>query len=1164
MNPPLEIVVLGKPQIKWQGEPLAADLISAKGQALLVYLAVTGQTCSRQAISGLLWGDLSEERARGNLRLTLSKLRSVVGDYLIPTRQSLAFDFALPHSLDASEFTRHCAAPERATPSHLESAVELYRGNFLDDFHLHDAPDFETWVVVEREHFQQMALASLSHLATLAQAQSEFDKAIAFTRRILALEPWREEAHRQLMTVLAQSGQRTAALSQFEICRKHLDEELGVEPSAETKALYEKIKQGGIQEADGESTRRVEPKSRSSSSPRNSASGLRHNLPQHPMPFLGREAELANIADLLTKPECRVQTLVGPGGVGKTRLSINAARMCVDRFRDGVRFLSLRGMKPSDPVETTELLIAALADAVGYTFSAQRSPRELLLNHLADKEYLFVLDNFEPLLSSRLDIRAHTEQLLLDILDHCPQVKLLVTSRERLNINSEWLLDVHGLPYPPTFERDATKNYPSVELFVQQARRNDPNFSLNKQEYSINRICQLVAGFPLGIELAANWVRLLTCAEIAERLERGADLLTADQPDSGTSLRPVLDSTWEMLTEQEREVFRSLSVFREGFTLPAAQQVADASLPVLNSLMNKSMLRRDENGRYVLHELLVQFGSYHLNLSPEQERETGRKHGRFYGSFLGSRRAALEDSFDKSALPAIDAEIENIRAALEWYFEQKDVKAVDLYIGCLFPYLQRKGWLQEAVFIIEEACGLEGALDLQKGFWRRCLGDAYYSLGNFSESVGNFGEALRLLGYPLPNGSLGLSIGIGVQALKQVWRRMIKYRPPALDVEERKKRGHAALIYDRLTQIYFFKSQPNRIFFSAFFSVNLAETLGSSPELAIIYTNMAIGMRLVPLPAAAEYYFREGMKMAQQPGNRSALMWALASAGLYHLGYGELKQAGDVLEQSTAMFEQSGNRRYWEESLGLLGEMAYLQGRFADAHAIQKETLASARYRGDSQFQFHELTGFALNALRMGDLPQAMESLNEASSLLEENRDIVEEIRFYGVFAQIHLQRGDMDSAKQSARLTMERIVRNRPTAFYSLEGYAGAAEVYLAALENEKNAEDLKSARRAVKSLHEFGKILWIGRPRAWLHKGLLDWAEGRQKKAFQAWEKSLGLAEQMSLPYEAARAHYEIGRHMEVNSPARRIHLEKAVEMFSHMGVRCDLEKAQKVLTE
>jgi DNA-binding SARP family transcriptional activator/predicted ATPase len=1038
MNHPLKIAVLGKPHLTWQGQPLTADLISAKGQALLVYLAVTGQTCSRQAISGLLWGDLSEERARGNLRLTLSKLRSVVGGYVIPTRQSLAFDFALPHSLDAGEFTRHCATPDKAQASQLEAAIGLYRGNFLDDFHLHDAPDFETWVVVERERFQQMALASFSHLASSAQGQNDFDKAAAFMRRILALEPWREEAHRQLMTVLAQSGQRTAALNQFEACKKHLDEELGVQPSGETKALYDRIKQGDVKEADVEPARRVESKSRSTSSPRKSASSPRHNLPQHPMPFLGREAEIANIADLLAKPECRILTLVGPGGVGKTRLSITAARIQVENFRDGVRFLSLRGMKPADPIETTELLIAAIADVVGYTFSAQRSPRELLLKHLGDKETLFVLDNFEPLLSPRLGIREQTEALLTDILNQCANVKLLVTSRERLSLGSEWLLEVQGLPYPPTFEKDNARHYPSVELFLQHARRMDPNFSLDAQEYAVNRICQLVAGFPLGIELAANWVRLLPCAEIAERLERGVEILSPDLPESTPSLRTVLDSTWEMLTEQEQDVFRRLSVFREGFSLSAAQHAAGASLPVLNSLMNKSMVRRDENGRYILHELLVQFGSYHLNLAPEQERETRQKHGRFYGSFLQSRRAAVQDVYDKAVLDGIDAEIENIRVALEWYFEQGDVEAVISYIESLFPYYQRKGWLKEAVFVLKEACRMEKAPDLRKGYWHRRLGEAYYTLGIFTESMRNLELALKYLGYSIPKTRLAMPLASLSQAVIQIWRRAWKLRPAMVDVDEAEKRLEVARACERLTHIAWFQSELNAIFFLVFFPLNLAESAGSSPDLARIHANAAIGLSLSPIPSAADFYLRKGIQMAQAENDPYTLGRVLEYAGVYHLGRGEWEQANDALQKAAQTLEQTEYHRQWEEASGLLAEMKYLRGDFAGALQIQQQTIASARQRGDTQFQFHESTGLAMNNLRLGNIEQANEHLHNAAMLLGEDNGVIDRIRFYGLSAQAVLQQGEMRAAKESAGQAMALISNVMPTAFYILEGYAG------------------------------------------------------------------------------------------------------------------------------
>ncbi|WKZ41249.1 MAG: BTAD domain-containing putative transcriptional regulator [Anaerolineales bacterium] len=1161
MNPPLEIVVLGKPQIKWQGQPLTADLISAKGQALLFYLAVTGQACSRQSISGLLWGDFSEERARGNLRLTLSKLRGVVGDYIIPTRQSLAFDFSLPYSLDAGEFTRHCAAPEKSKPSQLESVIARYRGNFLDDFHLHEAPDFETWVVVERERFQQMALASLAHLAATTQQQGDFERAAAFTRRILALEPWREEAHRQLMTVLAQSGQRTAALSQFDACKKHLDEELGVEPSAETKALYEKIKRGDVKEADGDSARRVESKSPSKSSPRKSASDLRHNLPQNLTSFLGREAELAQIGGLLGKPECRILTLVGPGGVGKTRLSIRAARMQVERFQDGVRFLSLRGMKPADPIETTELLIAAIADAVGYTFSAQRSPRELLLKHLADKETLFVLDNFEPLLAARLGIREHTESLLLDILKECPAVKLLATSRERINLPSEWLVEVQGLPYPPTFEKNAMMQYPSVELFVQQARRVNANFSLDDQEYAVNRICQLVAGFPLGIELSANWVRLLSCEEIVERLERGGEILTTDLPESNPSLRSVLDSTWAMLTEQEQAVFRRLSVFREGFTLSAAQQAADASLPVLNSLMNKSMVRRDGNGRYVLHELLKQFGSYHLNLAPEQERETRQKHGRFYGSFLQSRRAALQDLSDKSVLNVLDTEIENIRAALEWYFEQADVEAITSYLESLIRFNKRKGWFQESVFILEKACASENIPALQLGYWHRWLGEAYYNLGNITASTHHLETALFHLGYPMPKHPLRLSFASFSQAVVQIWRRVWRPRPRAMEHEEVEKRLAVVAACERLILIYWFQSKLDAIFYLVFFPLNLVESVGNVPALAQINANAAIGLSLSPISNTAKYYLQNGLQLAQRLNDPSMLGQVLEYAGLYHIGRGEWEQAETALQKASELLGEAEFYRQWEEATGLISEMKYLHGDFSGAIQLQQKIIASARQRGDTQFQFHESTGLAMNNLRLGDIEKTNEHLHNAAALLGENNGVTDKIRYYGLSAQAVLKQGNLLAAKEFAEQAMALISKVKPTAFYILEGYAGVSEVYLTALENGKQPEDLKSARRAVKALHEFGQLLRVGRPRAWLHQGLLDWAEGRQKKAFGAWEKSLGLAEQLSLPYEAARAHYEIGRHAEVNSPARQIHLEKAIEIFSQLGARHDLEKARTV---
>ncbi|HNH06488.1 MAG TPA: hypothetical protein PLF18_17210, partial [Anaerolineales bacterium] len=221
--------------------------------------------------------------------------------------------------------------------------------------------------------------------------------------------------------------------------------------------------------------------------------------------------------------------------------------------------------------------------------------------------------------------------------------------------------------------------------------------------------------------------------------------------------------------------------------------------------------------------------------------------------------------------------------------------------------------------------------------------------------------------------------------------------------------------------------------------------------------------------------------------------------------------------------------------------------------------IASAHQRGDTQLRFHDLTGLALNNLRLGDIETANKHLHNAAELLGRNYVFVNNIRFYGVSVQVALQQGDFHTAKEFAQLAMSLISKVSPTSFYILEGYAGVSEVYLTAFENGKNSEDLKFAQRAVKALLEFGQVLKVGQPRAWLHQGLLYWVEGQQKQAFRVWEKSLALAEQLSLPYEAARAHYEIGRHLSLNDATRQIHLGKAIEIFSGLGAKRELMQAQ-----
>ncbi|NIN64081.1 MAG: SARP family transcriptional regulator, partial [Anaerolineae bacterium] len=347
----------------------------------------------------------------------------------------------------------------------------------------------------------------------------------------------------------ALDGQRSTALAQYETCRRALTEELGVGPTAETVTLYERIQT----EEDFTPPAPLD------------------NLPPAPTPFVGREEELAELAELLANPDCRLVTLFGPGGIGKTRLALQVAADQVGAFAHGVYFVPLAS------VSTPEFILPTMANVLNLYFDGKPDPEEQLLNYLRQKEMLLVLDNLEHILEG--------SALLAKVLWHAPGVVLLATSRERVNLQEEWVYEIEGLTYPKDQASEEIESYSAVELFVQAARRIQRKFTLVEQVHpSVIRICQMVEGMPLGVELAAAWVPVRSCEEIAGEIERNLDILSTslrNVPKRHRSLRAAFDHSWNLLSEQEREVFRQLSVFRGGFQAAAAEKVAGAPLPVL-------------------------------------------------------------------------------------------------------------------------------------------------------------------------------------------------------------------------------------------------------------------------------------------------------------------------------------------------------------------------------------------------------------------------------------------------------------------------------------------------------------------------------------------------------------------------------------------------------
>lgn len=410
------------------------------------------------------------------------------------------------------------------------------------------------------------------------------------------------------------------------------------------------------------------------------------NLPQPRTPFVGRHQEVQAVLTLLHDQHARLLTLIGQGGAGKTRLSLKIAETLLPEYADGAFFVDLA------PITGPDLLPAAVANVLGIPGASGYTLSELIQRYLKHKQLLMVLDNFEHVLDAA--------DLLPDWQQAAPELTLLVTSREALNLQEEWLYPVGGLPYPKDESAADLEQYGAVQLFFQSARRVRPDFNLEAEAKDVLRICQLVEGLPLALELAASWARTMDTAAIAAEIQRNAEFLATrlrNVPERHRSMLAAFDYSWQQLKPTEQSAFAHLSVFRGGFDRDAAAAVAGASLASLSALVDKSLLRwspgegQASSGRYYVHELLRQFGHDKLADEAGLATEVRRKHGQYYIDFLYDLYAMMLDHRQLEFTARIAAEIENIRAAWLWATEDANATALTRAGHVLANYYQFVG-----------------------------------------------------------------------------------------------------------------------------------------------------------------------------------------------------------------------------------------------------------------------------------------------------------------------------------------------------------------------------------------------------------------------------------------------------------------------------------------
>lgn len=926
----MSLLVLGAFQASINGQPVL-DFGYDKVRALLAYLAMESAIPQRREfLATLFWPDQSPEDARHSLSQALLKLRSALRkqddahEFILADRDTIQIHPEVNCVVDAGEFSRaladcqaHAHHALEDCPScllHLENAINLYRGEFLKGLVVGDSAEFENWLVVYRERLRMQVLGALYHLTRSSICRRNYSLAQKYAWRQIEIEPCREEAHRELMRIFARIGQISASLSQFESCRRILATELGVEPAGETQTLFERV--------------------------RAAQNGIRCNLPTFPQSFVGRISDLTALEDCLQDSQCRLLSLVGPGGIGKTRLAVRTATEVINEFINGVFFVSMT------PVESPEGIASTIADVLRLPISGRETHQSQLTNYLRDKEILLLLDNFEHLLEGAGSLN--------EILDAAPLVKIMVTTRTRLGLKAEWVFEVTGLPVPEGNLDESAEECDSVQLFRQRARQARAGLTLSDADIpSANLICRLVGGLPLGIELATGWLQYISCREIAEKIQQSSGFLKSvvnDYPERHSSIQALFDQSWKMLSEIERRVLLGLSVFQGEFGGHAAAQVATASLPVICTLVDKSLLRKivtsvqDAQERFELHPLLKQYAAEKLAVDPEEDHKIRNLHCDYYTTFLMLRKDGLIGAKQRLVLDEISKEIGNIRKSWQWAVEGRKYTQIANSLDSLYLFFETRGWFHEGVESFGTAAAVvESEKEIVEPQYSILLGHLIACLGSFCYRLGLYDKA-----GPYLLKSLALSQSVesdDIRAFALLFLGQTMYDQG--DYQQAETYYQQSLEIERRIQ--------NRL--------GIARTLKNLGDIRLF----ALGKS-----QEAQPFYKESLEISRAIGDQLGYIDTLLNFGTLNYSLGDYPLARQVYQESLDECRKIGYQRGMGIALNNLGAIASFYKDYSEAVRLYQENLDIRSAIGDLAGKAFCLNNLGFAAYEQGNLRDAV------------------------------------------------------------------------------------------------------------------------------------------------------------------------------------------------
>ena len=1055
----LKISLLGPLQITYD-DSLASSFISEKARALLCYLAVTKQPHSRDALVGLFWGEDEEAKAKNSLRVALTNIRKLFPKYIEANRQTVHFVTEIPYWLDIHEFERHRfnVSDQQLPLKQLQTIGALYRGVFLADFQTEGMPAFAEWLFSQRAYWGEKASQLFTNLAKRQIAEQAYKDGAATLRRLLELEPWQEEAHRQLMLALSHLGDFNGALVQYETCRQLLADELNVTPMPETAALYQRILLA--------------------------REGRPANLPISPTPLIGRKEEIGQISQMLLNPECRLVTIVGIGGLGKTRLALAVGNHLNQEagllFLNGLTFVALQSVAAT--TSDVEAVATAVAQALDLYLPGRRPPSEEVVDYLQPEEQLLIFDNFEHLQGGA--------SWLATLLQRCPHVKLLITSREPLNLTAEWRFNLGGLPFPNLRESDpakedvrAAESYEAVQLFLQAAKQARPNFTLtNDNRGHVFQLCQLVMGMPLALNLAASWLRLMPTAQLATELKRNLDILSTemeDVPERQRTVRAVIDATWLMLQVEAQQMLAGLSVFRGGFSVEAAQAVTAVSPIRLAALQDRGLLQYDADAsRYVLHELVRQYAAEKLANSPETAVHTRNAHTHYYAQLLDALMQPLAGAEPQVAYTNIHQEIDNLRHAWQHAVQQLDLTSLRQLMGPLFLFYERQGWFVEGKELIGTAVSAIQAANLTERTAVRLQGELLARQGALIGRIGQFNEAESTLHKSIEKARQAADPHLLSFALIESGRLLrdqsrfteaaalfqegldiaIELNEPLLLATATEKVGTVtwdlgqheeaeAELGKALTQ--FRALQNARQIANTLNSLgNVLMSAGKNMEaldrykealpmlrdledwlmLDTVLINLGMVSQNLGESEKSRLYYEESLAICRRIGDKIGVAYCLTGIGIAELAEQQLASAQQHFEQSLALNREMARDRYVAINLNFLGDVAQKREAWATAHTHYEESLAISE-------AISHPWGVASSHLRLGELATAQKDETAASQHYLRALQLGQEMTAQGTIltaltnlAGLLLNQGEVETA-----VFVLTVVQKQPTLSDSL-----------------------------------------------------------------------------------------------------------------------------------